>query len=765
MSETSTKRNFGPAWRKDGGTFGAPVKAPSPVENGHGDGGAPPGSPRAPFGAPLPGGPPPGGRHAWNGTRDHRGPARPRGVSNAESQGSEASGPKAPPVRKAPGVTFTKSQLLGLRQPTVLLESMRAALPREITSAEPLAPCSSGRRPTTEQIGAAWQAARPRKEEGSDAPKDKGPRAPRDPPPGGKDRDRTWERGMSVPQRNLGGDKLWDEPDLDDETFGDGAGASALSSWAEAAQAFEAEMRAMREKGGGQLPGGDLGTPDMFGAAFSGDADGADIDKAAREERARAAKALESLEAAASAPPPAPGLAAPARKDDDDGSWRVKPWFYKDPQGQHQGPFEAPQMRQWFNAGYFDDDLPLRQGESGDFVPLGRLFASPQDAFVTKPLLPAPPKPPGMAPPAFAQPAAPPPAAQPAAPPAQAGGAFSWMWGGGDKPAAPPQPPRNESLENWQDQANALGGYGQRAPIPLGGLEALGGAPLQPKAARPAQPAPAPSDADALKMMLGGGAPAPAPKPAPAPAPPPAPRQSPWQQAPASRGAAKRSAAAAARPDAALSLKEIQQQEEAARAEQQRLQQAQRAAAATRAAAAPQPPAASSMAARLAQQHGLQPAAKPSAAPAASPAPSSAPLRQQNRPAAAPAARAAPPAAAKSAFGGPVATSNPDALQTWCKTQLKKINGSDDITLIQFCMTLTDNSEIRQYLSMYLGSTPQVAAFANEFIKRKQGKVPAAAAAAPVPAPKQQAAHSDAPQAQGASSKSRRRGRRAKAGA
>lgn len=680
MSETSTKRNFGPAWRKDGGTFGAPVKAPSPVENGHGDGG-----------------PPPGGRHAWNGTRDHRGPARPRGVSNAESQGSEASGPKAPPVRKAPGVTFTKSQLLGLRQPTVLLESMRAALPREITSAEPLAPCSSGRRPTTEQIGAAWQAARPRKEEGSDAPKDKGPRAPRDPPPGGKDRDRTWERGMSVPQRNLGGDKLWDEPDLDDETFGDGAGASALSSWAEAAQAFEAEMRAMREKGGGQLPGGDLGTPDMFGAAFSGDADGADIDKAAREERARAAKALESLEAAASAPPPAPGLAAPARKDDDDGSWRVKPWFYKDPQGQHQGPFEAPQMRQWFNAGYFDDDLPLRQGESGDFVPLGRLFSSPQDAFVTKPLLPAPPKPPGMAPPAFAQPAAPPPAAQPAAPPAQAGGAFSWMWGGGDKPAAPPQPPRNESLENWQDQANALGGYGQRAPIPLGGLEALGGAPL--------------------------------------------------------------------RPDAALSLKEIQQQEEAARAEQQRLQQAQRASAATRAAAAPQPPAASSMAARLAQQHGLQPAAKPAAAPAASPAPSSAPLRQQNRPAAAPAARAAPPAAAKSAFGGPVATSNPDALQTWCKTQLKKINGSDDITLIQFCMTLTDNSEIRQYLSMYLGSTPQVAAFANEFIKRKQGKVPAAAAAAPAPAPKQQAAHSDAPQAQGASSKSRRRGRRAKAGA
>ncbi|KAH8052228.1 GYF domain containing protein [Aureococcus anophagefferens] len=654
MSETSTKRNFGPAWRKDGGTFGAPVKAPSPVENGHGTARRRVAARRS---APLPAARP-GGRHAWNGTRDHRGPARPRGVSNAESQGSEASGPKAPP--------------------------------------------------------------------------DKGPRAPRDPPPGGKDRDRTWERGMSVPQRNLGGDKLWDEPDLDDETFGDGAGASALSSWAEAAQAFEAEMRAMREKGGGQLPGGDLGTPDMFGAAFSGDADGADIDKAAREERARAAKALESLEAAASAPPPAPGLAAPARKDDDDGSWRVKPWFYKDPQGQHQGPFEAPQMRQWFNAGYFDDDLPLRQGESGDFVPLGRLFSSPQDAFPARRRRPS-----GAAGP---------------------GGALVDV-GGGDKPAAPPQPPRNESLENWQDQANALGGYGQRAPIPLGGLEALGGAPLQPKAARPAQPAPAPSDADALKMMLGGGAPAPAPKPAPAPAPP---RR-------ASRPGSRRPRAAA--PRSGRGRRGPTRRSASRRSSSRRRRRAPSSSGSSRPSAPPprraRPPRRSRRreAPWRASRSSTASSPRPSRRAAASPAPSSAPLRQQNRPAAAPAARAAPPAAAKSAFGGPVATSNPDALQTWCKTQLKKINGSDDITLIQFCMTLTDNSEIRQYLSMYLGSTPQVAAFANEFIKRKQGKVPAAAAAAPAPAPKQQAAHSDAPQAQGASSKSRRRGRRAKAGA
>ena len=70
----------------------------------------------------------------------------------------------------------------------------------------------------------------------------------------------------------------------------------------------------------------------------------------------------------------------------------------------------------------------------------------------------------------------------------------------------------------------------------------------------------------------------------------------------------------------------------------------------------------------------------------------------------------------------PPVVSDPKALETWSKTQLKKITGSDDLTLVHFCMTLADSSEIRQYLSLYLGSTPQVAAFANEFIQRKSGK-------------------------------------------
>lgn len=61
------------------------------------------------------------------------------------------------------------------------------------------------------------------------------------------------------------------------------------------------------------------------------------------------------------------------------------------------------------------------------------------------------------------------------------------------------------------------------------------------------------------------------------------------------------------------------------------------------------------------------------------------------------------------------------ALESWCKDQMRKLNGSDDLTLVAFCMTLSDPVEIRQYLTAYLGSTPQVNNFATEFINRKGG--------------------------------------------
>jgi PERQ amino acid-rich with GYF domain-containing protein len=72
-------------------------------------------------------------------------------------------------------------------------------------------------------------------------------------------------------------------------------------------------------------------------------------------------------------------------------------------------------------------------------------------------------------------------------------------------------------------------------------------------------------------------------------------------------------------------------------------------------------------------------------------------------------------ASAAEEFGAAMSPS----LERWCKDQMMKLNGSDDLTLVSFCMTLNDPSEIRQYLAAYLGSTPQVASFATDFINKR----------------------------------------------
>jgi len=61
------------------------------------------------------------------------------------------------------------------------------------------------------------------------------------------------------------------------------------------------------------------------------------------------------------------------------------------------------------------------------------------------------------------------------------------------------------------------------------------------------------------------------------------------------------------------------------------------------------------------------------------------------------------------------------SLEAWCKEQMRKLNGSEDLTLVAFCMTLSDSIEIRQYLTAYLGTSAQVNNFASEFISRKNG--------------------------------------------
>ena len=59
----------------------------------------------------------------------------------------------------------------------------------------------------------------------------------------------------------------------------------------------------------------------------------------------------------------------------------------------------------------------------------------------------------------------------------------------------------------------------------------------------------------------------------------------------------------------------------------------------------------------------------------------------------------------KSDFGGKEMSKE---FADWCGVQLKKLNGSDDITLMEFCMSLNSGVEVREYLSQYLGSSPAV---------------------------------------------------------
>lgn len=48
-------------------------------------------------------------------------------------------------------------------------------------------------------------------------------------------------------------------------------------------------------------------------------------------------------------------------------------WFYRDPQGDTQGPFSSNDMSEWYKAGYFQESLMVRRSMDTSFVPLGHL--------------------------------------------------------------------------------------------------------------------------------------------------------------------------------------------------------------------------------------------------------------------------------------------------------------------------------------------------------------------------------------------------------
>lgn len=63
----------------------------------------------------------------------------------------------------------------------------------------------------------------------------------------------------------------------------------------------------------------------------------------------------------------------------------------------------------------------------------------------------------------------------------------------------------------------------------------------------------------------------------------------------------------------------------------------------------------------------------------------------------------------KTDFGGKAMS--PD-MSEWCVAQLRRINGTDDLTLLDFCMSLKSAAEVRETLVANLGSSAQVENFA-----------------------------------------------------
>jgi len=373
------------------------------------------------------------------------------------------------------------------------------------------------------------------------------------------------------------------------------------------------------------------------------------------------------------------------------------PWFYADPQGNIQGPFGGDEMKQWLEAGYFKGDLPISQNNGGPFRPLASYFSDPNTAFQSnqsddeKAAAEARAK-------AEAEAAAKVQAAKEAEERRRAEEAA--------KLAAEERRRAAEAELQQTDQSAQL-----KMMLGLGGgSTGIAGPPQpqpEPEPAAVEQPSKKQQKKKAQQKQVQQPKPEEEVAPAPEPAAPPAPA---WGGG----------AAAASRKK---SMSEIQQ-EEAKEAARRAKEQGGR----------PSGGGWANVAATGGSTAWGGAAATTPAAAVVSPMPVVAGVsstQKINANAAwnmKQAAAAAVPAAATKQSQKAAAVDNfgangqmTPAMEKWCKDQMQKLNGSDDLTLVTFCMTLTDSDEIRQYLSAYLGSTPQVNNFATEFIKRKGG--------------------------------------------
>jgi len=61
---------------------------------------------------------------------------------------------------------------------------------------------------------------------------------------------------------------------------------------------------------------------------------------------------------------------------------RSELWWYKDPTGACQGPFNSFKMQEWYMQGFFKSHLPIRCDKNTPFIPLGQWFETNNPAFL-----------------------------------------------------------------------------------------------------------------------------------------------------------------------------------------------------------------------------------------------------------------------------------------------------------------------------------------------------------------------------------------------
>lgn len=62
-----------------------------------------------------------------------------------------------------------------------------------------------------------------------------------------------------------------------------------------------------------------------------------------------------------------------------------------------------------------------------------------------------------------------------------------------------------------------------------------------------------------------------------------------------------------------------------------------------------------------------------------------------------------------------------EKFKQWCREQMVILTGSDDITILEFCMPMMSYEEVKDAVCEFIGTSSNVIKFVKEFYKRKAG--------------------------------------------